>query len=391
MKSSSLPEIFEQLAEKRHTGTLRLQRPAAPDLAVHIADGRIVALAGLDGSLQRRDLNRFLIEALGLPAHRLARTRRRAAARGVTLEWVLRDEGVPEARIRALATVDAREQLLELMGQGGYTAHPHTMTPMGDPWLEALPVAFLCREFRERQGEQLRWGNRLPGPDVVLARTGEMPEGMFRRRGAVENTASPYAARTAASVVTAPSLPQEARVAFMFVDGHRTVEEIGYATGLGTHDARVAMLQLQNAGLVAPALNVPERVNRGSVAMTVVVAVVLFIGTATSCLNHVLNRVASAERRDVVAPAQACGVATEVLAAEYVATGSYPTNFPGSRGGRALSHAGVALVTPYEVKDGGLDYALSGCVRVASSASAIVQDDEPASNALARLAPSLQQ
>jgi hypothetical protein len=374
VKSKTLPEIFEYLAEKRHTGTLRLEREGMADLAVHIADGRIVALATVDGTLKRRDLPRFLVEALGLPRRRLARLYRKAAARGVTVEWALRDEGVPEARIRALATVDAREQLLELMGQGGYTAHPHAMTPMGDPWLEALPVAFLCREFRERQGDQLRWGSRLPGPDVVLTRTGHMPEGMFRRRGAIENTASPYAARSAASQPAPPSLPQEARVAFMFVDGHRTAEEIGFATGLGTHDARVAMVQLQNAGLVAPALNVPERVNRSSVAMTVATTFVLLVGTSAACLNHVFHRLEAAREGDVVVPVHACGAAMHVLATEYVAARRYPDAFLGTRGGVTLSPTGLAKVGAYDVLDGGQEYTLAGCGRVPSDQGA----DDPA-------------
>ncbi|MBT9554790.1 MAG: DUF4388 domain-containing protein [Myxococcales bacterium] len=391
MKSKTLPEIFELLAEKRHTGTLRLERAGRPDLAVHIADGRVVALATVDGTLKRRDLPRLLVEALGLRPRRLARLRRKAAARGVTLEWALRDEGVPEARIRALATVDAREQLLELMGQGGYTAHPHVMTPMGDPWLEALPVAFLCREFRERQGDQHRWGSRLPDPDVILTRTGHIPDGMFRRRGAIENTSSPYAARTGVVQTVAPSLPQEARVAFMFVDGHRTAEEIGFATGLGTHDARVAMVQLQHAGLVAPALNVPERVSRSSIAMSIVTATFLVLASSAAWLNLVLHRLEAAREVDVVHPMQACGAAMDVLAADYVAARRYPASFGGTRGGLALSPAGVATVGPYDLLDGGQDYVLEGCGRAPAERGADDSAAEvPTTEESADLAPAPQ-
>ncbi|MGM0575800.1 MAG: DUF4388 domain-containing protein [Myxococcota bacterium] len=228
--------VLGLMDEQGRTGVLEVRWDDGY-VRIHLRKGYIVAVTGEQGD--RWLLGDYLVDSGTVGEEDLVAARRESVKRGVDVEQVLVDRGaITEDVLKRFVDLQTADRLFPLSRRKNLQLRFVEERPSPSRFGTPLPVSYVLREA-ERQAE--RWPSlrqRVGRASAVYEKdTAFMAEILGYEEP--EDGDDPL-----------PELGANARVAYFFIDGERTVEQVARAGGLTLFDCYAALDELLDAYLL---------------------------------------------------------------------------------------------------------------------------------------------
>jgi len=230
--------VLQRMYERQATGILRVSTPDG-EAALSIQDGKIVGYR--DGEATIVSLTRYLVESGMVAPNELLRLEKRAEKSGQSLEQTLIDSGMlQEEVLRRFVELATRERILALFQRSGITCKLQKERPISDLWLVAMPIPYFLKTGAKRARHWPALHKRLPRPDLVLDKRAIYNKTVLGAQQALlmggEDGAAP--------VGGADAITGNERIVYYYLNGKKTLEQLGFATCLGPFETARALARL---------------------------------------------------------------------------------------------------------------------------------------------------
>jgi hypothetical protein len=243
--TTDLREVARVMYEQSRTGVLEVTGADGP-VEIHLKEGKVVHAVPPPGSDWL--LGHVLVESGTVPEKKLFRLLRRQRKTGRPLESLLiEQELVTRDILGKYLDLQIRETVLPLFLREDVTTDFRDEPPVVNDLVRPVPIPFLLKEVEKRAKEWpilRRLGLTL---DEVYDKTGESI-GRFLVDDAPD--------------VPGGQLGASERLAYYYVNGHKTVRQVAFASCLGEFEALRALALLKRRGFV----NLREKKGRGEEA-----------------------------------------------------------------------------------------------------------------------------